>query len=117
MTENEQVDFNNALSKATQLTVVEPRENKEPLTGLHDEFLTPEPSLTLKLYVAAMLVSPSGFRFWLLGHIIVGGTISTTDTANTGHDLKLPALSKAEQGTFVVPRLKVEPELGVHAMD
>lgn len=63
MTENEQVDFSNALSNATQLTVVEPRGNKEPLTGLHDEFLTPEPSLTLKLYVAAMLVSPSGLRF------------------------------------------------------
>lgn len=47
----------------------------------------------------------------------MGGTVSTTDTANTGHALKLPALSKAEQDTFVVPRLKVEPELGVHAID
>ena len=46
----------------------------------------------------------------LLGHVIDGGTLSTTETKNV-HEAVLKALSVAVHDTFVtVAVLKVEPE-------
>ena len=113
----EHVDLSPVLSKAVHVTVVLPSGNEVPLAGEHDVFLTPEPSVAVTVYVATAELIPPGLRFWLAGHVMAGGAVSTTDTAKLGHALVFPALSLAEQAMLVVPRLKVEPDAGLHAIE
>ena len=88
-----------------------------PLAGKHDALLMPEPSVAVKVYVATAEFIPLGLRFWLAGHVMAGGVVSTTDTAKLGHALMFPALSVAKHTTFVVPRLKADPDAGLHVID
>ena len=78
-----QLAWLSALSKATQTTPVMPDANALPDAGLHDVFLIPEPSVAVNVNVAtAVPPLPVGLRFWLTGHAIVGGVVSTTKTEN-----------------------------------
>jgi hypothetical protein len=81
----EQDDCSPTLSNAVHVTVLDPALNKEPLAGVHDEFLIPEESETLYVHCTLTGFESRGLMLIPRGQLIVGGVVSKTTTANT-HD-------------------------------
>lgn len=104
------------VSLLVHVTVVDPKANTDPEAG---EQLTGRTPSTTSLEVATNVTAAPpelvASAFLFAGTLKTGASVSTTTTENEPL-VELPAASRAEHATAVVPNAKVLPEAGTHVV-
>ena len=113
VTVKEQVEVFPCPSLAVAVTVVVPKANVEPETGLYVKVAVPQLSVAVAAKVTTWVQRPAAaFTLKLAGQVMLGAWLSFTVTVKEQAAV-LPWPSLAVAVTVVVPKLNTEPEAGL----